>query len=379
MGQPTDTAVDAPTDPLIDDARLAERAEEWLAHGLSTAPADRPAAEAGVRAAYRAAGLAEPEHIVWLGSPAAGAAAVAMLSRGESGDPYVADWLAEQGVVPGEVTLGASVRSKVRTGPWARARSAIAGALGPVGYARHSVATTRRCWQQLTERIVSPVRTRLDADFSADGDLGEAARDALLDVIHGQYDAAWLAAFDDEQPELAGLAQVARSAGWWWAFERIAVVTERPAQLHRDNLGRLHQAGGPALSYPDGFSMYAWRGMPVPDDVAAQLPDLTAERIRTEENAEIRRVMLEYFGFDRYLSESDATRVQSDDYGILWRVDLPGDEPLVMVEVVNSTPEPDGTSRTYFLRVPPSVRTAREGVAWTFDLTADEYAPQQQT
>jgi hypothetical protein len=47
--------------------------------------------------------------------------------------------------------------------------------------------------------------------------------------------------------------------------------------------------------------------------------------------------------------------------------------------VVNSTPEPDGTSRTYFLRVPPNIRTARAGVAWTFGLTEEEYHPLAQT
>ena len=55
----------------------------------------------------------------------------------------------------------------------------------------------------------------------------------------------------------------------------------------------------------------------------------------------------------------------------------PGD--VVMVEVVNSTPEPDGTSRTYWLRVPPATRTAKEGVAWTFGLTAETYEPERQT
>jgi hypothetical protein len=89
--------------------------------------------------------------------------------------------------------------------------------------------------------------------------------------------------------------------------------------------------------------------------------------------------MLEHFGYDRYLRDSGASQVNRDECGILWRVDLPGDEPLVMVEVVNSTPEPDGTSRTYFLRVPPWVSTAREAVAWTFGLEADEYSPLAQT
>ena len=41
--------------------------------------------------------------------------------------------------------------------------------------------------------------------------------------------------------------------------------------------------------------------------------------------------------------------------------------------------EPDGTFRRYWLRVPPNTRTAREGVAWTFGLTAEEYRPLVQT
>jgi hypothetical protein len=71
--------------------------------------------------------------------------------------------------------------------------------------------------------------------------------------------------------------------------------------------------------------------------------------------------------------------VSSDEYGVLWRVTMPGDEPLVMVEVVNATPEPDGSRRTYFLRVPPRMRSAHEAVAWTFGLTPEEYAPLAQT
>jgi hypothetical protein len=56
-----------------------------------------------------------------------------------------------------------------------------------------------------------------------------------------------------------------------------------------------------------------------------------------------------------------------------------GDEPLVMVKVRNSTPEPDGAYKDYFLRVPPTMRTAREAVAWTFGLEAEDYKPTQET
>jgi hypothetical protein len=76
--------------------------------------------------------------------------------------------------------------------------------------------------------------------------------------------------------------------------------------------------------------------------------------------------MLERFGFDRYVRETNAKVLHEDDYGKLWRAELAGDEPLVLVEVLNATPERDGSFRNYMLRVPPEVRTAREAVAWTF-------------
>nr|WP_175438982.1 hypothetical protein [Streptomyces vilmorinianum] len=44
-----------------------------------------------------------------------------------------------------------------------------------------------------------------------------------------------------------------------------------------------------------------------------------------------------------------------------------------------TTPEPDGTFRTYWLRVPPEMTTARQGVAWTFGLAAAAYEPLVQT
>jgi hypothetical protein len=47
-----------------------------------------------------------------------------------------------------------------------------------------------------------------------------------------------------------------------------------------------------------------------------------------------------------------------------------------MIEMVNRTPEPDSSFRRYWLRVPPTMRTAREEVAWTFNMPAKQYAPE---
>src|SRR5215475_4429722 len=59
------------------EATLARVRDEWNA--LSAAPVNRAAAEAGIRAAYQAAGLATPPVIIWLDSPYAGAVSASIL------------------------------------------------------------------------------------------------------------------------------------------------------------------------------------------------------------------------------------------------------------------------------------------------------------
>ncbi|MFJ4870156.1 DUF6745 domain-containing protein [Streptomyces sp. NPDC088757] len=331
--------------------------DKWRAVAAATGPADRAAAEAGVRLAYRTAGLAEPRRVLWADSPLA---AVALLED-----------LADR---------GRSVREEVRTRPWAEERRRLHDALGPAGWAAHWQATGAVLWdlnRALADRIRAAV-TRAHEERAEDGRPG-GARLVLLDAVLGQHDAAWLAAFDGHGERLAGLAAVAAHAGWWWPYENVAVVCERPVELHRDEAGRLDRGDGPALAYPDGFALHAWRGMAVSAAFLAGLPDLTPERIREEGNAELRRVMLEHYGYDRYLTASGARHEQHDETGVLWRIELADDEDVAMVEVVNSTPEPDGTHRTYWLRVPPATRTAREGVAWTFGLRPEVYEPLVQT
>ncbi|WP_432042445.1 DUF6745 domain-containing protein [Streptomyces cadmiisoli] len=362
MTTPTDALTGSVTDPEAAAAGAADApagltkltplsTDDWRAVAAATGAADRAAAEAGVRLAYRAAGLAEPRRVLWAESPCA---AVALLQTAGN--------------------LGRSVREEVRTGPWEAERARAHEELGPAGYAALWSATGGRLWEP-TRALTDRIRAGIVEELGDDPKL----RLLLLDAVLGQHDAAWLAALAGRGTALDGLAEVARHASWWWPYEETVVICERPVELHRDEAGRLDRGDGPALAFPDGFALYAWRGMPVPADFLAGLADLTPDRIRAEENAELRRVMLEFYGYDRYLADSGAEPVHRDETGVLWRIALDGDEDVAMVEVVNSTAEPDGTFRTYWLRVPPGTRTAREGVAWTFGVTAQEYMPVRQT
>jgi hypothetical protein len=178
---------------------------------------------------------------------------------------------------------------------------------------------------------------------------------------------------------LAPLMDLGRVCGWWWPFAGAIILTEKPCKLSRDARNRLHCEAGAAIEYPDGWGVYAWHGLRVPADIILAPEKITTARIEDERNTELRRVMVERYGAARYIEDSGAKEAHRDDYGVLYRKPQPDDEELVMVKVRNSTPEPDGSVKDYWLRVPPEMRTARQAVAWTFGFEASDYAPAVQT
>lgn len=61
---------------------------------------------------------------------------------------------------------------------------------------------------------------------------------------------------------------------------------------------------------------------------------------------------------------------------MLYEVELPGDPERVAryVQVQDAS-----TPHQYYLRVPPTIQTAAEAVAWSFGLSVEAYHPAQET
>jgi len=207
--------------------------------------------------------------------------------------------------------------------------------------------------------------------------------------VSGRQHAFWVAYYDfarqwgvryeeGSTQRLALWVDYVRSAAWMWPLRGAVILTERPMIFSQDEEGRLHSDTGPAVRYPDGWTTWAVHGVRVPERVITG--DFAAQDISTEANVEVRRVMLERFGAERYLRETGARLKHEDEWGRLWRLAQEGgDEDLVLVEVVNATAAPDGTYKNYWMRVPPETRTARAAVAWTFDVAEDDYEPVAET
>jgi len=167
-----------------------------------------------------------------------------------------------------------------------------------------------------------------------------------------------------------------------WLYERICVLCEPPVDLFLDEQGCPHAEDGPAIRYGDGWEIYALHGVVLRSD---QVLSPSIADILRPSSERAREVLLERFGWPFFLERTGAWIEQQDDYGKLWCLpafDLTSvsqiDFHFKVVEVVNSTPEPDGSFRHHFLRVPLEIETAREAVAWTFAVDESKYEPARQ-
>ena len=203
----------------------------------------------------------------------------------------------------------------------------------------------------------------------------DSVRDSVGDSVFGQHDAGWLSFYDTfhefnikATERLLPLMQVAEEMGWWWPFRGICILTHRPTALHRDERGRLHCETGSAIDYDGQWGIWAWHGVRVARDIIEKPELITSQRALAEPNAELRRVMMEVMGTERFFSELQPEILHHDMDGPghprrLLRIALPNDPEGHMVGVDVQDPS---TGRRYILRVRPDVKTCAEAVASTF-------------
>lgn len=143
---------------------------------------------------------------------------------------------------------------------------------------------------------------------------GEARPDILSGQMYGNQDAYWLSYYDyflnvvgiSECSVLEGLFGVAKHCGWWSAYEDFAVFQDRPTEIHRNEEGNLHNESGPAVLYSDGFDVWCINGYRVTEQIVMRPETLTINQINSETNADVQSIMIDRFGWPRYLEETGA-------------------------------------------------------------------------
>lgn len=294
----------------------------------------------------------------------------------------------------------------------AKATAALEAAYRQIGYAppriiycaspREAIRVRARyleAWERLKadmpESSITPEMLHEQAATITDDD-AKARRDGWADnVLGGNTWAGWhgwtdamrrIGVPDIERVDAINAA--AREIHLWWPYEMVCIVSDRPCAIRTDDRDRLHGERQAAVEYRDGWGMWVHHDVDATEKVIMgnfDRADFLAER-----NAEVRRVMAEVKGWEWVLTELGGQRGREDEYGTMWRVNLDPDGTgsefddedagvALLVDVLNSTPEPDGSIKRYLLSVDPVVcadYTPADAVGWTFGLARGEYRPQ---
>ncbi|MCL1474818.1 hypothetical protein LAY57_29765 [Argonema antarcticum A004/B2] len=163
-----------------------------------------------------------------------------------------------------------------------------------------------------------------------------------------------------------------KNCGWIINFENTCFVCDRPIKLSFDSQNILHAEGEPAIEYADGYSLYCYHGVTLPEKYGKLHPhQWQSQWILEENNAELRRVLVQGIGYARIYQELQAKELDSFREYTLLKIDVAFDvEPIYLLKMTCSS-----TGFIHTLRVPPDMESAREAICWVnWEVDPEEFA-----
>ncbi|MDZ8051065.1 MAG: leucine-rich repeat domain-containing protein [Aulosira sp. ZfuVER01] len=190
----------------------------------------------------------------------------------------------------------------------------------------------------------------------------------LVQELHYQLDLK-------EQDALRCLNQLFENCGWIFSYEQVCIVCDRPRKISLDNENRLHAEGEPAIQFSDGWHTgYYYHGVKLPEKYGKLHPQQwQAQWLLEEDNAELRRVLIQGIGYDRICEQLKAQVIDSWQEYTLLRIDADIDvEPIHLLKMTCPS-----TAKIHTLRVPPEINSARVAIRWVnWDIEPEDFAVQ---
>lgn len=374
----------------LSDERLIAIRDKYLRELLDNAgPLDRELAESTVRRLYEFAGLPVPSLFLWTDIPEDGLVAATLIAHARIPSLTREGWWDALDAI----LLGRRIREHIINSDGLLTDAAMRG----LGRLLPSVSDTCRIFRDrlgarevlsLTEHTPFAIDTWLDA-FSCIEEQFEWQAPAFMPAW--QKAVASISSVAEEDPLLA-VRELSALGNWilqastsFWDWSHPPMMSGALEVIYAA-IAEMRTLSSPSAC--DGLPLlmdyirhcgWCW---PFSDIcIMSERPDALFQlrEIESESNLEVRRLMIDLYGLGRYLSEIGARLVHKDEYGELYRRLQLDDEDIVVVKVINSTAEPDGTFKEYFLRVPPETMRARQGVAWSFGLDEADYKPEIET
>ncbi|MEG4217233.1 leucine-rich repeat domain-containing protein [Microcoleus sp. Pol14C6] len=161
--------------------------------------------------------------------------------------------------------------------------------------------------------------------------------------------------------------------GWIFPFEKFCAVCDRPRHLRFDSQNRLHAEAEPAIEFADGWNFYYYHGVKLPEEYGKVHPNQwQSQWLLAEDNAEVRRVLIEAIGYERICQELQARQIDIWQEYALLQIDNADVEPICLLKMICPS-----TGFIHALRVPPNLTSAREAIRWVnWDIDPEEFSVQ---
>lgn len=190
--------------------------------------------------------------------------------------------------------------------------------------------------------------------------------DTLNNACFGNHNASWLSYYDyfinetsvTLDKKIVNLIEIAKVCGWWYPYENAVVIQQRPSFINFED-GIVQSTTGPTIQFPDGYSVYIIDGIRLDEQIVMRPETLTIRQIKSEQDQDKRSIMIDRFGWPRFLEESNAKCIDKRDNYIentkeaLFKSD--NDNRLVV-----TCP----TGRVFALGVPSSIKTCEDAQSW---------------
>ncbi|GAG31576.1 unnamed protein product, partial [marine sediment metagenome] len=124
---------------------------------------------------------------------------------------------------------------------------------------------------------------------------------------------------DATEEVLQSQIQAGLSCGFWWPYERLCLLSERPVEVLTNDEAVVHSERGPAIRYSDGHRVWVLNGVLVPSWLA-DLPEERIDPLRLLEirNSSVRREFVRKVGIDRVCYKLKARCVgRQGDYELI--------------------------------------------------------------
>jgi hypothetical protein len=410
------------------ERRLEGYYKEWLEIGRNVEPINMDAARETIIDFYARLGKPAPV-VLRFSSPAMCILANAALRSVLPKEDQL--WGQLGGQLWGQ--LGGQLRGQLGDQLWGQLRGQLGGQLGDQLWDQLGGQLGDQLWDQLGDQLRDQLRDQLWDQLrdqlrdqlwgqlrgQLGGQLGDQLWDQLRDQLRGQlryyfggqhwshFEAFYNfcreigVEYSPAQNSLLDLwIRQSRSLHWWFPYEGVVLLSDRHNILKVDEQGRLHSESGPACGYSDGWGVWAWHGTRVSRQLIESPETLSIKQVRDEQNAEVRRVMIERMGWDRFCSAAALKVIHTDTLTAYFPA-LPvsetvhaemrfvtkyregqevaelliseefldfDDRPLKFVRVTDPS-----TGERYVLRVWPENVRAYEAIAKTFGMTEEQY------